>query len=169
MGLSCRSILDCPGMAPSLLFHSLEQLLKMAPAAPVPTFSYSSWVRSECTGKVVRVICMKYFKTTGLPQRDKQLIMAMAVLNRRLTFEASHLKYIPHWAGAAYGGNSLQYLDLQRKYWWNPIHPVNGKGNYVKELFLSLSALAEVCRWAQTLVTNLISRGQDNLKALRKP
>lgn len=88
----------------------------MAAAAPVPTRDYSSWVKSECAGNIFRVIRMRRFKSTGLPQREKKLIMGMAVLIRWLTFEASNLKHFPHRAGAAYGDNSPRYLDLQRKY-----------------------------------------------------
>jgi len=116
MGLSHRSLLDGWGMAPSLLLHSLEELLRMAAAPPVPTCNLSGWVKSECIGNILRVICMRHLKTTGLPQREKKLIMGMAVLIRGLTFEASNLKCFPHRAGAAHGDNSLRYLDLQGKY-----------------------------------------------------
>lgn len=128
VGLSHGHLPDGWGMAPSLLLHSLEELLKMAAAPPVPRDNHSSWVRSECGGNVFRVICMRRFKTTGLPQRERKLIVGTAVLIRWLTFEASNLKCFAHRAGAAYGDNSLRYLDLQRKHWWNPIYPVNGEG-----------------------------------------
>lgn len=128
VGLSHGSYLDGWGMAPGLLLHSLEELLKRAAAPLVPTHSSSSWVKSQCIGNIFRVICMRCFKTTGLPQREKKLIMGMAVLIRWLTSEALNLKCFPHWARAAYGDNSLRYLDLEGKYWWNPIYPVNGEG-----------------------------------------
>lgn len=69
-------------MAPGLLLHSLEELLKMAAAPPVPTHHPGSWVNSECTGNDFRVICVRCFTTTGLPQREKKLIVGMAVLIR---------------------------------------------------------------------------------------
>lgn len=111
VGLFHRSLLDGWGFAPSLLLHSLQELLKMAPANTSSNTQLSSWVKCKCTGNVFRVIWTRRFKTTRLPQREKKVIMGMAVLMGWLTSDAPILKCFSHRAGVAYGarGDILIY------------------------------------------------------------
>lgn len=61
--------------------------LELPPLFPLGTFatgaaSTCSWVNSECIGNAFRVICMGQFKTAGISQREKRVIVGMGALIR---------------------------------------------------------------------------------------